>query len=378
MAVRPSVDGWCSVPNASTRLSIRHGPNDGEGSPMAKAITLKDVAREAGVHTSTASRALNEETRSGLSAETADRVIAAAERLGYQPHPLARGLRTNRTRSVGMVVPDLISPFIPPILAGAQHTLSDVGYSLLIGSDDAGSTRTKTALETFLDQRVDGLIVANARLDFKPFDAVRRREVPTVLVSRSVEDEAFPAIVGDDRAALSLVVRHLVELGHTRIAHVAGPLDISTGLFRREGFIEAVEHAGLSTPECRVFEAGSFRSEDGHAACNRVLDSSAAATAIVAANDLLALGCIDAIQERGLSVPGDLSVTGYDDIALVDRLDPALTTISLPYEAMGVAAGHFLLDLLADGDQSGESSYKPILLAPSLVVRSSTGPADPE
>ena len=344
------------------------------GQLIAKPITLKDVAREAGVHISTASRALNEETRSGLSAETANRVIAAAELLGYQPHPFARGLRTNRTRSVGMVVPDLISPFIPPILAGAQHTLSEVGYSLLIGSDDEGSTRTKTALETFLDRRVDGLIVANARLDFTPPDAVLRHEVPTVLVSRSVENESFPAIVGDDRAALSLVVRHLVELGHTRIAHVAGPLDISTGLFRRDGFIRAVEGAGLSTSDCRTFEAGSFRSEDGHAACGRLLDSDDGITAIVAANDLLALGCIDAIRERGLSVPGDLSVTGYDDIALIDRLDPALTTISLPYEEMGVEAGRLLLDLLAADDRIAEASYEPIRLAPTLVVRSSTRP----
>ncbi|MBG7605606.1 MAG: LacI family DNA-binding transcriptional regulator [Actinobacteria bacterium] len=340
---------------------------------MAKAITLKDVAREAGVHISTASRALNEETRSGLSAETADRVIATAERLGYQPHPLARGLRTNRTRSVGMVVPDLISPFIPPILAGAQHTLSEVGYSLLIGSDDESSPRTRPAVETFLERRVDGLIVANAHLEFTPPDAVQRREVPTVLVSRCVADGSFPAIVGDDQAALSLVVRHLVELGHTRIAHVAGPLDISTGLFRRDGFINALAEEGLAASDCRVFEAGSFHSEDGHAACSRLLDSGDGYTAIVAANDLLALGCIDAIQERGLSVPRDLSVTGYDDIALVDRLDPALTTISLPYEEMGVVAGRLLLDLLASDVETVETPHEPKRLAPTLFVRSSTG-----
>jgi len=339
-----------------------------------KAITLKDVAREAGVHISTASRALNEETRSGLSAETADRVIAAAELLGYQPHPFARGLRTNTTRSVGMVVPDLISPFIPPILAGAQHSLAEVGYSLLIGSDDESPSRTKTALETFLDRRVDGLIVANAHLNFTPPDAVLRNEVATVLVSRSVEEASFPAIVGDDQAALSLVVRHLVGLGHARIAHVAGPLDISTGLFRRDGFIDAIEQAGLAPSNCGIFEAGSFRSEDGHAACSRLLDSGDAITAIVAANDLLALGCIDAIRERGLSVPEDLSVTGYDDIALVDRIDPALTTISLPYEEMGAVAGRLLLDMLAAVDRVVEASYEPIRLAPTLVVRSSTGP----
>ena len=344
---------------------------------MAKATTLKDVAREAGVHISTASRALNEETRNELSSETADRVIAAAELLGYQPHPFARGLRTNRTLSVGMVLPDLISPFIPPILAGAQHTLSEVGYSLLIGSDEVSSSRTKAALETFLDRRVDGLIVANAHLDFAPPDAVLRREVPTVLISRSVEDDSFPAIVGDDRAALGLVVRHLVGLGHTKIAHVAGPLGISTGLFRKYGFVDAIEQAGLSAAQCPILDAGSFRAEDGHATCSQLLDSGDTVTAIVAANDLLALGCIDAIQERGLSVPGDFSVTGYDDIALVDRLDPALTTISLPYEEMGAVAARRLLDLMADGGDQVETPHAPILLAPSLVARSSTGPVGP-
>ena len=237
------------------------------------------------------------------------------------------------------------------------------------------SPRTKAAIETFLDRRVDGLIVADAHLEFTPPGAVLRNEVPTVLVGRSEAGESYPAIVGDDRAALSLVVRHLVELGHTRIAHVAGPLDISTGRYRRDGFIDAVAGVGLTASDCRIFEAGSFHSADGHAACSRLIDSGDAATAVVAANDLLALGCIDAIRERGLRVPGDISVTGYDDIALVDRLDPALTTISLPYEEMGAAAGRLLLDLLSAGGRTVEARYEPIRLAPTLVVRSSTGPA---
>ena len=342
---------------------------------MAKAVTLKDVAREAGVHVSTASRALNDETRSELSSETADRVIAAAKLLGYQPHPLARGLRTNRTQSVGMVVPDLISPFVPPILTGAQHALSRVGYSLLIGSDDESAPRAKTAMETFLERRVDGLIIADAHLDFTPPEAVIHQVVPTVLVSRSAQNPSFPTIVGDDQAAFSLVVDHLVAMGHTKIAHVAGPLNISTGLFRKDAFVAAARRNGLAASEERVFEAGSFQLEDGHAACHRLLDSDSGFTAVVAANDLLALGCIDAIRERGLEVPGDISVTGYDDILLVDRLDPTLTTISLPYEEMGGVAARLLLDLMAESDRTVETSYEPTRLAPTLVVRSSTGPA---
>jgi len=344
---------------------------------VAKVITLKDVAREAGVHISTASRALNDETRSGVNVDTADRVLVAAARLGYQPHPLARGLRTNRTWTVGMVVPDLMNPLFPPIFAGAQNALDEIGYSLLIGADDEALERTGTVMTTFLERRVDGMLVANAHLDFTAPEALLRHEVPTVLINRSARDDSFPAIVGDDRTGLALVVRHLVELGHTRIAHVAGPHDISTGLCRRQAFLNALEDEGLASSERLVFEAGSFRIENGRAACDRLLDSGEEVTAIVAANDLIALGCIDAIQARGLSVPSDLSVTGYNDMTFVDRLEPPLTTVSVPYEAMGAAAAEVLLRLLAADDDGGDTAYEPVQLPPSLVVRASTGPIRP-
>jgi LacI family transcriptional regulator len=342
---------------------------------VAKVITLKDVAHEAGVHVSTASRALNAATRSGVNVDTADRVLVVAERLGYQPHPLARGLRTNRTLTVGMVVPDLMNPLFPPIFAGAQQVLNDVGYSLLIGADDEALQPTETVMTTFLDRRVDGTLVASAHLDFTAPEALLRHEVPTVLVNRSARDDSFPAIVGDDRTGLALVVRHLVELGHTRIAHIAGPHDISTGLCRKEAYIDALDGEGLEASERLVFEAGSFRTENGRAACDRLLDSGEDVTAIVAANDLIALGCIDAIRARGLSVPGDLSVTGYNNMTFVDRLEPPLTTVSVPYEAMGAAAARLLLDLLAAEDDTADATYEPIRLPPSLVVRGSTGPA---
>lgn len=342
---------------------------------MANGATLKDVARAAGVHISTASRALNAETRALVNVETAGRVLATAERLRYRPHPLALGLKTNRTHTIGMVVSDLISPFTAPILAGAQRALSEVGYSLLIGADtDKTTDHTRTAVETFLDRRVDGLIVANARLDFAPPEPLLDHEVPTVLVNRSVRGDSFPAIVGDEHIALTGVVRHLIELGHTRIAHVAGPQHVSTGLYRRMSFVEALTTSRLDTSLRSIFEAGSFRMKDGYDAAQAALDSGLGFTAIVAANDLLALGCIDAIQERGLDVPGDISVTGYDDILLVDRLEPPLTTVSSPYEEMGASAAQMLVGMLGGQYRGIEPPYEPIRLAPSLVVRSSSGP----
>jgi LacI family transcriptional regulator len=342
---------------------------------VAKVITLKDVAREAGVHISTASRALNETTRSEVNVDTADRVLEAAQRLGYQPHPLARGLRTNRTWTIGLVIPDLMNPVFPPIFAGAQRVLNDVGYSLLIGSDNDAMKPTGTVVTTFLDRRVDGLLVASAHLDFTAPEALLRHEVPTVLVNRSVRDESFPAVVGDDQEGLALVMSHLVELGHTEIAHIAGPHDISTGVGRQEAFVAARDAVGLGTSQPLIVEAGAYRIENGSDACDRLLDSGEDVSAIVAGNDLIALGCLDAIRARGLSVPGDLSVVGFDDMTFVNRLYPPLTTVAVPYEAMGASAGQLLLELLATADETAEANtYEPERLSPSLVVRDSTGP----
>jgi LacI family transcriptional regulator len=230
---------------------------------VARAITLKDVAREAGVHISTASRALNEATRTEVNVDTADRVLETARRLGYQPHPLARGLRTNRTWTIGLVIPDLMNPVFPPIFAGAQRILNEVGYSVFIGSDNDAMKPTGTVVTSFLDRRVDGLLVASAHLDFTAPEALLRHEVPTVLVNRSVQDESFPAVVGDDRDGLALVISHLVELGHTKIAHIAGPHDISTGVGRQEAFVAAYHAAGLGTSKPLIVEAGAYRIVNG-------------------------------------------------------------------------------------------------------------------
>ncbi|MFB3049042.1 MAG: LacI family DNA-binding transcriptional regulator [Acidimicrobiia bacterium] len=203
---------------------------------MADPVTLKDVAAAAGVHVSTASRALNPETRSVVNVDTAGRVLEVAERLGYRPHPLARGLRTNRTLTIGMVVPDLMNPLFPPIYAGADAVLGDLGYSVLVSSDDDDPAKGRSVVVALMERRVDGLILANAHRDL--VIPTRHSKVPTVLVNRSSASNEFPAIVGDDHAGVGLVVGHLVSLGHTAIAHVAGSQDLSTGLARRQAFVE--------------------------------------------------------------------------------------------------------------------------------------------
>jgi len=338
---------------------------------MADGVTLKDVAREAGVHVSTASRALSPDTRSVVNVETARRVSEVATRLGYRPHPLARGLRTNRTLTIGMIVPDLMNPLFSPIYAGAEERLSQFGYSLVITSDGDDEVKARDVVAGFLERRVDGLILATAHLDVGvPAEAVEG-SAPVVLVNRAMATEVFPTIVGDDRLGIGMAVRHLASLGHTAIAHISGPLHLSTGMNRRQAFEHALRQEGIEPRPEMVSEAVAFRTPDGREACRRLLDAGVEVTAIVAGNDLMALGCYDAIAERGMSVPDDISVTGYNDMMFIDRVAPALTSISVPYRAMGAEAASAMLRVLEDGgDVTGSTTRLP----PSLVIRQSTAP----
>ena len=323
------------------------------------------------MHVSTASRALNPGTRSVVNDETAIRVLEVAERLGYRPHPLARGLRTNRTLTIGMVVPDLMNPLFPPIYAGADSVLGDLGYSVLVGTDDDDPDKSRSVISALLQRRVDGLILANAHRDFTPPSV--RDPVPIVLVNRTIGSNALPSIVGDHRTGVGLLVRHLVEFGHTEIAHVAGPQWLSTGVSRLDGFRAAMNDLGLEARPELIVESAMFRTDDGRVACRELIESGAEFTAIVAGNDLIALGCYDVLAEHGRAVPRDVSVVGYNDLTFIDRVDPPLTTVSVPYQEMGAAAARQLLDLLGTGEDR-EMSYRPVELAPELVVRASTAP----
>lgn len=330
--------------------------------------TLKDVARRAGVHVSTASRALNPATASVVNAETLARVVAAAEALGYRPHPLARGLRTNQTMSVGMVIPDVENPLFGPIIAGAESVLVEEGYSVLIGNADRGTEHAEAVVATMIERHVDGLILATAtRKDGQVTTAVEH-EVPVVLVNRRSDTGAVPAILGDDRTGITMAVDHLCSLGHTRIGHIAGPDWVSTGRLRRQSFLAALEQNGLDADPDVVEEAEWYQVEPGAKAATDLLTRHPELTAIVAANDLLGLGCYRAVRSLGKEVPADISVTGYNDVPLLDLMQPPMTAVRIPFREMGKRAATVLLAGLAGQPVATE----PKLLEPELIVRAST------
>ena len=331
-------------------------------------VTLREVAEVAGVHPGTASRALNAETRGLVNEETARRVLRAADELGYRPNPIARGLKTNRSYTVGVVIPDLMNPLFPPIVRGIQDRLEQAGYTPLIANTDNDPERERIDFERLRARQVDGLITATARRDDDLLIHVAEIGMPVVLVNRRLEQAMLPAVVGDDRAGVGLAVEHLADLGHRRIAYLAGPQQVSTGYLRYHGFVEAMRERGLDTEPALTLFGDAFTESEGKRLCRELLDGGRAPTAIAAGNDLVALGCYDVFEERGIRCPDQLSVVGFNDMPFADRFDPPLTTIRIPHYEIGARAAELLIEL------QGEMQAPPpqIQLPPELVPRAST------
>ena len=330
--------------------------------------TLRDVAEAAGVHAATASRALNPETRGLVNIDTARRVLRAAEALGYQPNPIARSLKTAKSRTIGLVVPDLTNPLFPPIVRGIEDVLGPAGYSALIVNTDNDADREQALVASLRSRHVEGLIVATARLDHPLLRSLHGQRVPMVLVNRRTENVDVPFVTPDDATGVALAVKHLAGLGHQRIAHLAGPQTTSTGVARANAFRTAVREHGLDDDPALIVACDYWTEQEGARALREVLDSGTEMTAVVAGNDLVALGCYDVFAERGISCPRDMSVVGFNDMPFLDKLRPPLTTVAIPHHQIGVEAARMLLELFSEPDRPPRS----VLLPLSLVVRGST------
>jgi LacI family transcriptional regulator len=331
-------------------------------------VTLREVAARAGVHPATASRALNPERRGLVSAGVARRVLAAAEALGYSPNPLARSLRTRRSHTVGVLIPDLNNPLFPPLVRGLEDRLAAAGYVALIGNTDGNDDRERLIVEQMRARRIDGLASATARLRYPLLAQAAAAGLPVVLMNRMAAEHSVPAVSVDNDRGIRLAVAHLAALGHRRIAHIAGPQDVSTGLERYRGFAAAMAASGLAVPAELVVFARAFSVQEGTRCGRLLLERDSGCTAVAAANDMLAVGCCTAIEAAGRSCPADVSVVGFNDMPFIDRLRPPLTTIRFPHYQVGHEAAGALLDLIA-----GRSRPSRVLrLAPELVVRGST------
>jgi LacI family transcriptional regulator len=336
--------------------------------PRHPEATLADVAQAAGVALSTASRILNGESGHRVAEATRDRVLAAARQLSYRPNTIARGLRTARTFTLGIAVPQLENPVFPQIIVGAEAAARERGYSLLISHVAESDTESRTYERLAGVSRVDGLLVATLEDDTRLAAALATTSRPFVVLNRKLRGVDNHAVF-DSFAAAEMATAHLIALGHRRIAHLAGRMQGYNGTRRLAGYRAALRAAGFRRDTERVVPAG-YTFEGGVVAMRELLRDPVRPTGLVAATMLAAAGAMKVLHDEDVDIPGEMSIVAIHDATIADMLYPPLTTVRLPAQELGASATRGLVDLI-EGKTKGVS----ITLPPQgLVLRASTGP----
>ncbi|WP_203589752.1 LacI family DNA-binding transcriptional regulator [Streptomyces sp. SID13031] len=335
--------------------------------------TIADVATRAGVSKGAVSFALN--GRPGLASTTVDRILAAADELGWRPSNRARSLSVSKAFALGLVItrdPGVLSsdPFFPAFIGGVESVLAPRGQALVLQVVAPGDGEEAGYRRLAQDGRVDGVFLSDLRHDDPRIDLLTSLGLPAVTLNRPEGPSPFPAVCLDDRPGTIAVVQHLLELGHRRIAHVAGPQDFVHATARTEAFVSALAEAGLQPA---AIETSDFTAVGGIEATKRLLDVPERPTAIVYANDRMAIAGMGAAQQAGLRVPEDLSVAGFDDSELAEFVHPGLTTVRADPYAFGEAAARTLNQLIdGDGLLSGTAVPDVELPPARLIIRRST------
>lgn len=336
--------------------------------PRPRRPTIYDVARLAGVSTATVSRALNGTAQIAPATRTA--IDQAVEQLGYRPNTIARSLVTKSTQTIAFLLPDITNPFYASLVSGIQQITLERDHTMLLCTTESDPEREEQYLNLLRSKQVDGALVDGLVL---PPDRIARfveDGFPIVCLDRDIDSPSVPLVQVDNRLGARMATEHLLSLGHTRIAHVAGAEGLRISEQRVAGYRDALTQAGVAWDPSLVV-TGSFTEGGGYDATRALLESSAEPTAVFAANDLSAIGAINAIVESGWRVPMDVSVVGFDDLRLSAFTSPPLTTIHQPGEEIAKRATEILVDLIR-GRSVHQLQY---LIEPRLVVRSSTAPA---
>lgn len=331
--------------------------------------TIKDVAQHANVSVATVSHVLND-TRF-VSEATRVRVQEAIETLRYVPSALARSLKSNRTHTVGMMIPNSSNPYFAEIIRGIEDTFYEAGFNVILCNSDDDPIKQSRYVRLLSEKQVDGLIVLSSGNDGDLLDTLRAARMPQVVVDREIDDLAADLVEVNHEAGGYLATQHLLQLGHRRIGCIAGPQGLSSARERVLGYRRALREAGLAPDEALLHEA-DFTAAGGHAALVALLNDATAPvpSAVFACNDLMAIGAIGAAASRGLRIPQDLSIMGFDDIALAAHSNPPLSSVVQPKHQTGQLAAQLLLQRIADP----ERALQRAILQPTLQARQSTGP----
>ncbi|KQA21189.1 substrate-binding domain-containing protein [Vibrio metoecus] len=327
--------------------------------------TMKDIARLAGVSTSTVSHVINKSRF--VSDEIAERVNNAAQQLNYAPSALARSLKMNRTKTIGMLVTTSTNPFFGEVVKGVERSCYHKGYNLILCNTEGDNQRMKASINTLLQKRVDGLLLMCSTLEGERLDVFDRYpDIPVVVMDWGPILFASDKIQDNSLQGGYMAAKHLIECGHKEIGCITGPLIRHQAQMRYEGYKRALAEAGIAINPDWIVES-DFECEGGYQAFEKLYQRGKLPSALFVSNDMMAMGVIQAASQRGLRVPDDLSLIGYDDVHIAKFMTPALTTIHQPKYRLGKAAVDTLLYRLENPDTTAQV----VQLEPTLVVRSS-------
>jgi LacI family transcriptional regulator len=329
--------------------------------------TINDVAKRAGVSPVTVSRVIN--NAGNVSAATREKVKWAIEELGYVPSVAARSLRSKRTRSLALIVPDITNAFWTTVARGVEDAAQSSDYSVFLYNTDEDPSKQLRCLDVIASQRVDGVIIAPYDSDVRNLSRLRNHNIPTVLIDRHIEGWDVDSVRSDSVSGARALVQHLINLGHKRIAMISGPMNTSTAEDRVTGYRLALTEAGIS-PDPRLIKRGEYRAISGEHLTYQLLNEELSPTAVFAANNAIAMGVIDALGKRGLRIPQDIALVCFDDLPNASRFFPFLTVVVQPAYDMGVNAAQLLLSQL---DAEVNLPPRHVVLPTRLIIRYSCG-----
>ncbi|MGQ9631621.1 MAG: LacI family DNA-binding transcriptional regulator [bacterium] len=328
-------------------------------------VTIKDIARAAGVSINTVSRALND--KPDVSSRTRERILRIAKQLDYSPNYLAKSLVSKQTRTLGVIVTDNANPFYAQVIKGIEDVARRKGYNIILCNSDENPEREAEALRLLREKRVDGILITPVQRGRRYISDLRGLGIPFVLLNRHSKVAKTDYVINDNAYGASLAVGRLIEIGRRRIAYISGPPSVSSVRERLEGCRRALQDRGLS-PRNLIVKHTNLKMEDGYLSMKRLLNLSSPPTGVFAYSDLLAIGAMKAIREEGLRIPEDIALVGYDDIEYAAFLEVPLTTVRQPRYRIGEEAANILIDKL---EGKGSDDVKHIVLRPELIVRRS-------
>jgi LacI family transcriptional regulator len=334
-------------------------------------MNIKAVAKLAKVSTATVSRTINGSAT--VSPKTAERVQRAIDKLKFYPNTNARALGSGRSNLFGLIISDITNPFFPELVKAFEDVVVANGQEVLIANTNYDPERMSLCVQRMMQRHVDGVAIMTSEMEDRFVADLSRRKIPLVFLDSAPPGSRISCVRIDYTAGIDSAVNHLIELGHHRIGFISGPMRLASARMRYKAFMESTVRDHLDD-DPRLIVEGNHRVDGGHDAMQRMLASGVHPTAVLASNDLTAIGAMGAIAEAGLRVPEDISVVGYDDIQLSAFTMPPLTTVRLPRAKIATAAFQALLDVRR-GEAPATGAEKEDMIRPTFVIRKSTGPA---